>query len=411
MKLIDYIQGKRRGKEANKLEREAMNDPFLQDAIDGFDAVPGNHTSAIEELEAQLERRINKPKPVVRYRFWIMGAAASLVLLLGIGSLLHLDTKLTPELAQKEKKAIIHSRKPIDSIERSEQPEVKIIAQNTNKPDRKLVSTPAETAAEPILEAIAEPAKPTPVNDIQRVSDSTKESNIIQGVSLSEQMAFKDNQTTTFGAVNTGNSKITLCNGLSGVVLDEEGKPITGASIRIGGTSFGTVSDMNGQFHLNIPQRNTGKVEASFIGYEKFEMPISNDSNTVIRLKPTNLAMNEVMVVGSGAKKLKFPTIELSEPLQGRLAGLDVSGSSRRVTFGEKEFRKYFEEKCSQTICVGEEGSIDVGFTIDALGRPTNIYFNKSACEELKVELTRLLISSPKWTITQRKVKMHIQLK
>ena len=39
MKLIDYIQGKRRGQEANRLEREAMNDPFLQDAIDGFDRI------------------------------------------------------------------------------------------------------------------------------------------------------------------------------------------------------------------------------------------------------------------------------------------------------------------------------------------------------------------------------------
>lgn len=402
MKLIDYIQGKRRGKEANKLEREAMNDPFLQDAIDGFDAVPGNHASTIEELEAQLERKINKPKPVINYRFWIMGAAASLVLLLGIGSLLHFDTKVSPELARKETKTIIQPKKVEDVAKTFEPSTTKAIARNIEKPIRKSVLKQEVITAEPV-------ASVEPIN-IQRPSDSIQQ---LQGIQVAtNQLSFKANQINTFGAAKQSTPKISVYNcGLKGVVLDEENKPIIGASIRIGGTSFGTVSDMNGQFHLNVPQRNTGKVEASFIGYEKLEMPISNDSNTVIRLKPTNLAMNEVVVVGSGAKKLKFPTIELSEPLQGRLAGLDASGRSRRAAFGEKEFRKYFAEKRSQTICVGEEGSIDASFTIDESGKPTNIYFNKSACEELKIELTRLLLNSPKWTTIGRKVKMHIELK
>jgi hypothetical protein len=41
MNFKDYIQGKRHGREANQIEHEAMNDPFLQDAIDGFDNVQG----------------------------------------------------------------------------------------------------------------------------------------------------------------------------------------------------------------------------------------------------------------------------------------------------------------------------------------------------------------------------------
>jgi len=402
MKLLDYIQGKRRGKEANKLEREAINDPFLQDAIDGFDDVPGNHASAIEELEAQLERRINKSKPVISYRFWIMGAAASLVLLLGIGSLLHFDTKISPELAHKETKTIVQPQTPVAVTKSLEQPIIKPIARNIEKPILKSVIRQEVINTEPVasVESI----------NIQRPIDSTQQ---LQGIQvLTDQMAFKVNQINTFGAAKQSTPKITMYNsGLKGVVLDEENKPIIGASIRIGGTSFGTVSDMNGKFHLNVPQRNTGKIEASFIGYEKFEMPISNDSTTVIQLKPNNLALNEVDVIGYGAKKLKLPTIDLTQALQGRLAGVDVSGRSGRASFGEKEFRKYFAENRSKTICVGEEGSIDASFTIDESGKPTNIYFNKSACEELKIELTRLLLNSPKWTTIGRKVKMHIELK
>lgn len=60
MNLIEYIKGKRYGKPANKLEREAMGDPFLQDAIDGFDQVEGEHANIIEQLNERLQKRVQK---------------------------------------------------------------------------------------------------------------------------------------------------------------------------------------------------------------------------------------------------------------------------------------------------------------------------------------------------------------
>ncbi|MCL2041045.1 MAG: hypothetical protein FWG84_03265 [Bacteroidales bacterium] len=56
MKLTEYIEGKRKGKEANRLERQAMNDPFLQDALDGFDDVTGDHTQVIARLEKRFSQ-------------------------------------------------------------------------------------------------------------------------------------------------------------------------------------------------------------------------------------------------------------------------------------------------------------------------------------------------------------------
>ncbi|MEA5045045.1 MAG: hypothetical protein VB075_10830, partial [Petrimonas sp.] len=90
MNLKDYIHGKRYGKEANRLEREAMNDPFLQDTIDGYDSVPGNHVEAIEKLE---KRFAPQPKHIDK-RGWLWAAAAVLVLLIGLPFLLRQpDTK------------------------------------------------------------------------------------------------------------------------------------------------------------------------------------------------------------------------------------------------------------------------------------------------------------------------------
>jgi len=84
MNLKEYIQGKRSGKEANRLEREAMKDPFLQDALDGFDAVTGNHAQNIERLEQKFA---SKKRSGTTRRFFIYGAvAASILLIVGFSA-------------------------------------------------------------------------------------------------------------------------------------------------------------------------------------------------------------------------------------------------------------------------------------------------------------------------------------
>jgi len=82
MNLKDYIKGDRRGKEANRLEREAMNDLFLQEALEGFDKVKGNHPKIIEQLEKRIHYASNKRK---KQRVWIYfgSIAASVLFIIG----------------------------------------------------------------------------------------------------------------------------------------------------------------------------------------------------------------------------------------------------------------------------------------------------------------------------------------
>ena len=54
MKLIDYITGNRKGREARRIEREAMDDPFLHDALEGYDAVPGDPGDAIRRMQRRV---------------------------------------------------------------------------------------------------------------------------------------------------------------------------------------------------------------------------------------------------------------------------------------------------------------------------------------------------------------------
>ncbi len=84
MGLIDYIKGKRYGKEANKLERESMEDPFLQEALDGYDVVISNHIDSIERLEDQITQQSKVRKQNKLTFYW--SVAAGVVLVLGVGS-------------------------------------------------------------------------------------------------------------------------------------------------------------------------------------------------------------------------------------------------------------------------------------------------------------------------------------
>ncbi len=67
MKLLDYIRGLRKGKEAHRLERESMQDPFLADAMDGYSQVEGNHEQRIEKLRMQVSAHSAKKKEHLCY--------------------------------------------------------------------------------------------------------------------------------------------------------------------------------------------------------------------------------------------------------------------------------------------------------------------------------------------------------
>lgn len=80
--LMQYIQGSRKGKEAHRLEKEAMKDPFLSDALDGYQAVEGNHVESIEEMRRRISRRTRSHRNSITK--WSI--AASLLICLGFGS-------------------------------------------------------------------------------------------------------------------------------------------------------------------------------------------------------------------------------------------------------------------------------------------------------------------------------------
>lgn len=79
MKLIDYIKSDKRGKRANAIERQAHEDPFVADALEGYESIYDNHFDYLKELEQYVELRSRGKRRNKRRRaiLWSVGSAVT----------------------------------------------------------------------------------------------------------------------------------------------------------------------------------------------------------------------------------------------------------------------------------------------------------------------------------------------
>ncbi|NLJ01617.1 MAG: hypothetical protein GX371_10790 [Bacteroidales bacterium] len=405
--LKDYIRGKRHGKEANRLEREAMKDPFLQDAIDGYDTVEGDHASAIEQLEKQLtqprkhvnksekqftplEKHVDKPKKRVNQWVWIGAAAALLLLLIGIPYLL-----FQPD---RSAEPIIASMRP--SLD-AEIPEGEIAAPLLTA-DSLLVAdrSTRETEAlphEPVSRQIIQ-SEQVDKHDTTREADRT-----IPQPPVSRALAGRVSGTAVSESARESSARITRLSTderdhllVSGRVVDETGEPLIGATISLKDSEsiIGTVTDMEGKFRLIVPKDEEGKLVASFIGMNDAPIPLKENAGE-ITLKSDDLALSEVVVTGYGTQKKSITT------------GAVMTVKKK---FGETEFKEYFFEHYDTTLCEGQPIFFTVEFFIDAKGRPTGIHIKENSCPGLETEIKRLLLGSPLWSAIDKKMELKIEI-
>ncbi len=130
---------------------------------------------------------------------------------------------------------------------------------------------------------------------------------------------------------------------ITGVVVDEAGEFIVGASVRVVGASgIGASTDVNGKFSLSVP-RSAKTLHVTFLGMEDVNVSISENMRIV--MKESAQALEEVVVIGYGtgrnvntvvgsAVKVSSKAIETKpvanvvDALQGKVAGLQVYTSS-----------------------------------------------------------------------------------
>ena len=89
---------------------------------------------------------------------------------------------------------------------------------------------------------------------------------------------------------------------INGTVRDKQQDPLIGVNIRIKGTGTGTVTDVNGNFFLTVPDKKA-VLEFSYIGYQPQEVVVGDQINININMVEVSNSIDEVVVVGYGSQK------------------------------------------------------------------------------------------------------------
>lgn len=131
---------------------------------------------------------------------------------------------------------------------------------------------------------------------------------------------------------------------ISGVIKDDQGFTVPGATILEKGTTNGTTSDMDGNYSLEVTQGEGLVLVFSFIGFETQEILVAGRKEINITMSASAQALDEVVVVGYGTstkkevtgatskvtgeniEKLNIPRMD--QALQGQVSGVNINTNS-----------------------------------------------------------------------------------
>lgn len=128
-----------------------------------------------------------------------------------------------------------------------------------------------------------------------------------------------------------------------GSVKDTKGEPLIGVTVRVKGTTIGTITDINGVFTLsNVPRDAT--LEISYVGMKSQDIPVNGRTVIDVVMEEEAEMLEEVVVVGFGTQKKvnltgavstassreieSRPVVNVTQALQGLVPGLNISSSN-----------------------------------------------------------------------------------
>ncbi|MEP3389580.1 MAG: TonB-dependent receptor [Reichenbachiella sp.] len=136
---------------------------------------------------------------------------------------------------------------------------------------------------------------------------------------------------------------------VSGVVIGDDNTPLPGASILVKGTTVGVVTDVDGNYSLEVPSPSSVLV-FSFVGFNTEEVTVGSRTVIDLTMVPDVTAMEEIVVIGYGTSEKKDVTgaigsvesadivranpVQAAKAIQGQAAGVIVSKQNSRPGAG-----------------------------------------------------------------------------
>lgn len=399
-----YVQGKMPAAEMHAIEKAALQDPFLADAIEGFNEA--DLTTArqhLNEINAGLFREKKRSKIITfnNKTRWL-NIAAMVLIIAGVGVFgvyLLRNSGKQQQVAQVRKEATgntVLKDSAVTTMNAS--PEIKkeepVIAENqtqlkkrtTNKKEdsERVISMNNNKQADEANTATIS-ALPAPAQQDEDASRSFATASPLERKTDSAP-AISYNKVAGLNAA--ANHVFT------GKVIDENNTPIPGAFVQSADKKAAVITDLNGDFKL-YKTDSVLTVTAGAAGYDSSKASLRARYNDAIVLKEQGKALNEVAVVGYGTRKKSKPADQSATPVGGW-------ENFNQYVIGQLNKDSVVENDMSQ------EDLVELEFLVDKSGNPYDIKITKSLDDQRNAKAIDILKNGPKWTSTSGKKKAKV---
>jgi TonB family protein len=402
-----YLKGELTAAEMHALEKEALRDPFLAEALEG-----GEQLSAIDFSKdvAELNERIMKRKQTSWT--WPVRIAASLLLLVVCSFIFWIAQKQDPEQTLALEQNIFTPTQdsivtaPIASeterpkeesvLALSTESKAEISATRSKKRSKKSPERTPETKETEFAPALAEslPAKPKAEDKVSvRIGEGLNKN---QGFTSIDPNKKNELQPPSASEIKLAEGYIASIDArpiiVTGRVMSaEDGTPLPDVSIVLKGTSITTKTDAQGRYAITADSQDKTLVYSS-VGLESTEVKINGIDSTYlpVKIEMTEEAQEEAAVQPSGMRDFG-PTNVYTIPAHPET--------------GNRAFKQYLEKTHKypkEAKEVKAEGTVIIEFKVDATGALSEFKIVRSIGNGCDEELIRLILQGAKWVPTTK---------
>ena len=425
-----YWKGQLSASEMHAMEKAALDDPFLAEAIEGYQpaAMEGRpFTAEMEELEQRLVNRVplTKVVPIRNNNWWKIAAVVFLavagVWLYTAQNSHRIEKDIADNSKEKSQKSKSQDRDTLPSLhspvalsdsgkdvaindfKNSNNNKTKpgTVTNSVEKRSAQLISS--ERVTNNLHKALAGKTAGLRTDKENAPVHDELAKNIITKKAASNASPSAFDNTSNRAKVKEDENKAlenstSLVNTFKGLVLDSLNRPVEFATVKIPGQQLGSVTNKQGYFSLKSAD-TTLSVSVASVGFKPANVTLkTNDAlpNRII-LQPQNNALNEVVVNGLG-------TFMKKKDLKGAVKSLSVKVLETEPTVSWKEYNEYLEKNKRVTDDNKDiHGEVVVSFDVLEKGRMRKFKIQKSLNEDLDEEAIRLISEGPAWRLLNGK--------
>lgn len=441
--FASYHAGNMPAKDMHALEKAALEDPFLSDALDGY-VLTNTATADVESIKEKLfskEKDETKVIAIPSNKTW-MRAAASIAIVFGVGYLFYNINKKddATSLAKNE----THQEQKIDTTIGANK-----IDAETNEATTQGLATESQTNSAPSNAFIkidttsipladknfsSKPSTailPSPTSPAISRSELNMESEAakpLQKDALDDNTKYKEKGLDLVQNKSSQNNAMNFYN-YNGVVQTATGGPMQNATIKLKNSNIVTQTDNKGRYNFTAADSITN-VSIAAVGYDKKEALLNSNTSQTFKLDYKNSNLDEVVVttVGTNRKRASIGSSSAKvsdKTLAGKVSGVQVESEeadkyaalkkqkgieidSSKFNLEARSFYNYVRQNIKpeqDEFGIEYEGKVILSFTVNKHGDPRNIKVVKSLNEKCDAQAKRLLESGPSWYFPKGEIR------